>query len=62
MTTALSSAFYIAAYLLAVVDGMLQPRELILRDAGRTGWLHVREHPCIVAGAICGVIGVVLSA
>jgi hypothetical protein len=57
----LSSALYIAAYLFAVIDGTWQRRALLPEDdPRRTGMgLYTREHPWIVAGAACGVLGVV---
>lgn len=47
----------------AAADGALQDRGLYPSSPGRTGLkLYARTHPWIVAGAVCGVVGVVLSA
>jgi hypothetical protein len=60
---ALAVMFFVLSYLLAVADGALQDKGNHPSDPGRTGLrVYVREHPWIVAGAVCGVIGVVLSA
>jgi hypothetical protein len=60
---AISMLLYIMAYLLAVVDGVLQDKGLYPSSSGRTGFkLFLREHPWIVAGAVCGVIATVLAA
>jgi hypothetical protein len=60
---ALGVLFFILSYLLAVVDGALQDKGLYPSGPGRTGLRrYARKHPWIVAGAVCGVIGVVLSA
>jgi hypothetical protein len=50
------------AYILAVVDGTLQDKGTYPSDGGRTGIrLYCRTHPCIVAGALCGVAGTVVG-
>jgi hypothetical protein len=60
---ALAVLFFILSYLLAVADGTLQDKGLYPSSPGRTGLrLYARTHPWIMAGAVCGVVGVVLSA
>ncbi len=60
---AVGVGFFILSYLLAVADGALQDKGLYPSAPGRTGLrLYARKHPWIVAGALCGVIGVVFSA
>jgi hypothetical protein len=59
---AVSAGLYIAAYLLAVVDGTLQDKGTYPSGRGRTGFrLYFRQHPWIVAGAACGVLGTVAA-
>jgi hypothetical protein len=59
----LSAMFYVLAYLLAVIDGTLQDKGLYPNSPGRTGLrLYTREHPWIVAGAVCGVLGAIVGA
>lgn len=59
---ALSIALYIAAYLLAVVDGAMQDKGLYPSSGGRTGFRrYVSAHPWITLGATCGAAGVVLD-
>ncbi|MGC1799242.1 MAG: hypothetical protein WA701_02550 [Solirubrobacterales bacterium] len=55
-----SAALYIAAYVLAVIDGTMQDK---LEVPPRKGFkLYRQQHPWIVAGAICGVLGTVAAA
>lgn len=57
-----SAAFYVLAYLLAVVDGSRQDKGTYPSSPGRTGIsLYARQHPWIVAGAVCGVVGTVVG-
>jgi hypothetical protein len=59
---ALAVLFFILSYLLAVADGALQDKGNWPSSPGRTGLrLYAHLHPWIVAGAVCGVIGVMLS-
>lgn len=59
---AFSTGLLVLAYLLAVVDGTLQDKGTRLSDPGRTGVrLYTRQHPWIVAGAVCGVVGTLLA-
>jgi hypothetical protein len=60
---ALSTMFFIAAYLLAVADGAMQDKGLYPSSPGRMGIKgYAKTHPWIVAGAVCGVVGTILAA
>src|SRR4051812_17824670 len=55
----LATLFYIAAYLLAVEDGVLGDKGNYPSSPGRTGLrLFLRTHPWIALGAVWGVAGV----
>jgi hypothetical protein len=50
------------AYVLAVVDGVMQDKGLYPSAGGRTGVRrYARSHPWIVAGAVCGVAGTLVG-
>jgi hypothetical protein len=54
---ALSTGLLVMAYILAVIDGTLQDKGSYPSSPGRTGLsLYVRTHPCIAAGACCGLV------
>lgn len=56
--TTVSASLYVLAYLLAVVDGTMQDKGTYTSTPGRTGLRrYTREHPWIIAGAICGILG-----
>jgi hypothetical protein len=58
----LSAALFVFAYLLAVVDGTAQDKGTYPSSPGRTGLkLYARRHPWIVAGAFCGIAGVLVG-
>lgn len=58
----LSTALLVLAYLLAVVDGTMQDKGQYPSSPGRTGVRrYARQHPWIVAGAVVGAAGTVLS-
>jgi hypothetical protein len=60
---AASTALFVLAYLLAVVDGAMQDRGLYPSPAGRMGFrMFMQKHPWIVAGAACGVVAAILDA
>lgn len=62
VTEDLSTVLYVAAYLLAVVDGALQEKGLYPSSPGRTGLrAFARKHPWIVLGAFCGAAAVLLD-
>lgn len=53
---------YVAAYLLAVFDGIMAERGNFPADPGRTGTRRYwREHPWIFLGAACGVAATILA-
>jgi hypothetical protein len=58
----LAMGLLLLAYLLAVVDGVMQDKGLYGSPPGRTGIRRfTRQHPWIVAGAACGVAGTVVG-
>ena len=62
MKDAASLALLILAYLSAVIDGTLQDKGLYPSSPGRTGVKrYAHEHPWILVGAACGVVGSILS-
>jgi hypothetical protein len=59
---ALSVALFVLAYLLAVVDGTMADKGTYLSAPGRTGLRrYVSQHPWIIAGAACGIAGIVVD-
>ena len=60
---AIGTGLLVLAYLLAVVDGAMQDKGLYPSSPGRTGFkMYSRNHPWIIAGAVCGANGTVLVA
>jgi hypothetical protein len=58
----IATGLFVLAYLLAVADGALQDKAVYPSDPGRAGIrLYAREHPCIVAGAVCGIAGTLVA-
>ena len=56
-----AAGFYVLAYVLAVVDGARQKHLLYAGDP--IGFRRfMKDHPWLVAGALCGVVGTVLAA
>ena len=59
---AAGTALPVLAYLLAVVDGTMQDNGLYPSPPGRTGLArYTQRHPWIVAGAVSGIVGSILS-
>lgn len=60
---ALSAALYVLAYILAVIDGTRQRSGLYPSAPGPPIGLrgYARAHPWIVAGAVCGIAGVIVD-
>jgi hypothetical protein len=58
----LSTGLLVLAYVLAVVDGTRQDKGTYPSSPGRNGFkLYRRQHPWIVAGAVCGILGTVAA-
>jgi hypothetical protein len=57
----IGTGLLVLAYLLAVVDGVMQDKGSYPSSPGRTGFrLFWGQHPYIVTGAVCGIVGTVL--
>jgi hypothetical protein len=55
-----SEGLFALAYVFTVIDGTRADKGNYLSSPGRTGcWRYFREHPWIVLGAVCGVLGAV---
>lgn len=54
----------VAAYLLAVIDGVREDIRLfpVADDDHRRGWKReLQDHPWIVAGAVAGIAGTIIT-
>jgi len=59
----ISEGLFVLAYMLAVADGTLQDKGTYPSSPGRTGFLlYCKQHPLIVIGATCGVVGAIIGA
>lgn len=60
--TGIIIALYVAAYLLAVVDGIREDPRLYLSDDPHLGTRSfARKHPWILVGAVCGIVATILE-